>query len=83
VGEVILGNVGIPLPAFQIAGGLVHFMFALTMIFGPSKPESEMGLKDKNIDVSVFPLAVTSIASPGAMMSAVLLTDNNRYNASE
>jgi multiple antibiotic resistance protein len=83
LGEVILDSMEIPLPAFQIAGGLVLFLFALTMIFGPSKPESEKELKDKNMDVSVFPLAVPSIASPGAMMAAVMLTDNNRFNISE
>ena len=31
----------------------------------------------------VFPLAVPSIASPGAMLAAVLLTENARYSISE
>ena len=53
------------------------------MIFGPSKPESEKELKDNNLDVSVFPLSIPSIASPGAMMAAVRLTDKNRFNISE
>ena len=33
-GELILDAIGIPLPAFQVAGGIVLFLFALTMIFG-------------------------------------------------
>ena len=33
---------GVPLPAFQISGGIILFLFALTMIFGDSKPESEV-----------------------------------------
>ena len=73
----------IPLPAFQIGGGLVLFLFALTMIFGPTKPESEKDLKDKNMEVYVFPLAVPCISSPGAMMAAVMLTDNNSFNISK
>ena len=42
VGEILLRAMGVPLTAFQIAGGLILFLFALTMIFGESKPEEEM-----------------------------------------
>lgn len=41
-GELILTAMGIPLSAFQIAGGIVLFLFALDMIFGDSKPEEEV-----------------------------------------
>ncbi len=41
-GELLLQAMGVPLLAFQIAGGLVLFLFALTMIFGESKPEGEV-----------------------------------------
>ena len=37
-GELILEAIDIPLPAFQVAGGIVLFLFALTMIFGDGKP---------------------------------------------
>jgi len=79
-GEYLLNEMGIPLEAFQIAGGLVLFLFALTMIFGESKPDEEMGIVQKGMHGAVFPLAIPSIASPGAMMAAVLLTDNNRFS---
>jgi multiple antibiotic resistance protein len=83
-GQLLLDAIDIPLPAFQIAGGIVLFLFAVSMIFGPSKPESEISsIKKTKDDVAVFPMAVPSIASPGAMMAAVLLTDNNRYNIME
>ncbi|KXI30317.1 MarC family protein [Paraglaciecola hydrolytica] len=80
VGEYLLDAMQIPLSAFQIAGGIVLFLFALTMIFGESKPEVEMHLVKKNLHKYVFPLAIPSIASPGAMMAAVLLTDNHRFS---
>ncbi len=80
VGEYLLDAMDIPLSAFQIAGGIILFLFALTMIFGESKPESELQLIDHNINKHIFPLAIPSIASPGAMMAAVLLTDNNRFS---
>ncbi|WP_320143196.1 MarC family protein [uncultured Cohaesibacter sp.] len=77
-GEVILTSLGIPLPAFQISGAIVLFLFALTMIFGPGKPETELELKNAH-DLAVYPLAIPSIASPGAMLAAVLLTENSKF----
>jgi len=82
-GEVILTAIDIPLSAFQIAGGIVLFLFALTMIFGDSKPDEEVKMIKSGSETAIFPLAVPSIASPGAMLAAVLLTENNRYNLLE
>ncbi|MCH9655814.1 MAG: MarC family protein [Planctomycetes bacterium] len=81
-GQLILELLEIPLPAFQIAGGLVLFLFALTMIFGESKPEAEIEESHKmetHQSKAVYPLAIPSIASPGAMMAIVLITDNHRF----
>ena len=80
VGELILTAMSIPLSAFQVAGGIILFLFALTMIFGESKPDEEIKLAHSHQETAVFPLAIPSIASPGAMLAAVLLTENNRYN---
>jgi multiple antibiotic resistance protein len=82
-GEAVLAAMGVPVLAFQIAGGIVLFLFALTMIFGESKPESEAEDVAKSQDVAVFPLATPSIASPGAMMAVVLLTQNELHTLSE
>lgn len=82
-GELILAAMSIPLSAFQIAGGIVLFLFALTMIFGDSKPDEEVRLVEDQHETAIFPLAVPSIASPGAMLAAVLLTENSRYSISE
>lgn len=79
-GQLLLEAMQIPLAAFQIAGGLVLLIFALTMIFGESKPENEIKMKTNIHELAVYPLAVPSIASPGAMMAIVLLTDNHRFN---
>lgn len=92
-GQLLLESMNIPLSAFQIAGGIVLFLFALTMIFGESKPEEEKHLVEQqqgqtsetklSMQASVFPLAIPSIASPGAMMAVVMLTDNNRFEIAE
>lgn len=83
VGERLLAAMGVPVMAFQIAGGIVLFLFALTMIFGEGKPVSEEEKTADSTDVAIFPLATPSIASPGAMMAVVLLTQNDLYTMSE
>ena len=79
-GQALLEAMQIPLTAFQIAGVLVLLLFALTMIFGEGKPEQEIKLSSNLNELAVYPLAVPSIASPGAMMAIVLLTDNHRFS---
>lgn len=78
-GQLILEGMEVSLSAFQISGGVILFLFALTMIFGEGKPESEKhAIKDYK-HVTIFPVAIPSIASPGAIMAVVLLTDNHVY----
>lgn len=79
VGQIILEGMDITLAAFQISGGVILFLFALTMIFGEGKPESEKHLITDFKHVTIFPMAIPSIASPGAIMAVVLLTDNHIY----
>ena len=77
-GQFLLEALGLRLGAFQIAGGIVLFLFALTMIFGHSKPASEIEEAERDhLSGAVFPLAMPSIASPGAMLAIVILTDND------
>jgi multiple antibiotic resistance protein len=82
VGEIILRAMDVPLLAFKIAGGIILFLFALTMIFGEGKPEGEKKELRSANDVAIFPLATPSLASPGAMMAVVLLTENARISVS-
>ena len=77
LGQFILEGMDISLEAFQVSGGAILFIFSLTMIFGGGKPDEEVHMiKDYN-HVTVFPIAIPSIASPGAIMGVVLLTDND------
>lgn len=80
VGELLLDAINIPLSAFQIAGGIVLFLFALSMIFGDSKPESEIKTIKSTMETAIFPLSIPSIASPGAMLAVVLLTKNSEFS---
>jgi multiple antibiotic resistance protein len=78
-GQVLLAGMGIRLISLQIAGGMILFLFGLQMIFGHSGKSSSTQ-PEPGHDIAVFPLAVPSIASPGAIMAAILLTDNYHYS---
>ncbi len=87
-GQFLIDAMGISLTSFQIAGGIVLFLFALSMIFGESKPETEVKNAEstrpyRDPSPAVFPLAVPSLASPGAMLAIVMLTDNYRFSVAE
>lgn len=82
-GQIILEGMSITLYAFQVSGGVILFLFALTMVFGTSKPDEEKQLITDYDHVTVFPLALPSIASPGAIMGVVMLTDNHLYSVQQ
>jgi multiple antibiotic resistance protein len=78
LGDALLQALGITLPAFRIAGGLLLFLLATDMVFArpsgirnPTVPEQEEAAR--STDVSVFPLAFPLLAGPGALTSIVLL----------
>ena len=86
-GQWLIEALDIGLNSFQVAGGIILFLFALTMIFGESKQdveqrEAEEDQKDTmhKTNPAIFPLAVPSLASPGAMLAVVILTDNHRFS---
>jgi len=73
-GEAILTTIGITMPAFQIAGGILLFLTALDMLFDRRQQRRE-GHATQVPDPSVFPLAMPLIAGPGAMTSMILLVN--------
>jgi multiple antibiotic resistance protein len=77
-GEAVLGFVGISMPAFRIAGGILLFLTALDMLFERRTKRRENQAQEQEEapgdDPSVFPLAIPLIAGPGAIASMILLT---------
>ena len=79
IGRFILQGMGIQLFSLQIAGGIILFIFGMQMIF--NKEEKYLDRKpEKEHDLAVFPLAIPSIAGPGAIMAVIVLTDNSLYS---
>ena len=78
VGDVFLRSLGISIAAFRVAGGLLLLLLAIDMVFVRHSglrdtTEGEAKEAKKRDDVSVFPLAVPTIAGPGAISSVVLI----------
>ncbi|WP_299774629.1 MarC family protein [uncultured Tateyamaria sp.] len=74
-GEAVLGFVGISMPAFRVAGGVLLFLTALDMLFERrTKRREDQADDEDHDDPSVFPLAIPLIAGPGAIASVILLT---------
>ena len=72
-GESVLGFVGISMPAFRIAGGILLFLTALDMLF-ERRTQRRQGQSVVHNDPSVFPLATPLIGGPGAIATMILLT---------
>ena len=85
LGQILIDALGISLLSFQVAGGIILFLFALTMIFGEPKQKTDLksvvddATEPERPSPAIFPLAVPSLASPGAMLAIVLLTDNDQF----
>jgi multiple antibiotic resistance protein len=77
-GDSIFRFLGISLPAFRIAGGLLLLLLSIDMILVRSSglrtaTKAEEDEAEESTDVAVFPLAVPLIAGPGAMTSVILI----------
>ena len=78
-GAFVLEQMGIPIRAFQISGGILLFLVALDMIRGQSLSSVHEG-EQGSMALAVYPIAIPKIAGPGAMLAVVLLTDDDRFN---
>ncbi len=78
-GEAVLGFIGISMPAFRIAGGILLFLTALDMLFERrTKRREDQVEHDDHEDPSIFPLGIPLIAGPGAIATVILLTGEHQ-----
>jgi multiple antibiotic resistance protein len=77
IGDWLLRQLGITLPAFRIAGGLLLFSIASEMVFGVrierQARDAEQAIEEHVRNIAAFPLATPLLAGPGALTATVLL----------
>ncbi len=85
-GDAVLRFFGIGLPAFEIAGGFILFIYSLQMLrlipqsIKSTTEEEEEGISKANIaNVALVPLATPLLAGPGAI-TAVLVWQQSADN---
>jgi multiple antibiotic resistance protein len=77
IGDWLLRQLGITLPAFRIAGGLLLFAIAFEMVFGlrseHDSKTAEQAVEERVQHIAAFPLAIPLLAGPGALTATILL----------
>ena len=77
IGDWLFRTLGISLPAFRIAGGLLLFRIAFEMVFGVRMRRegraAEQAIEEHVRNIAAFPLAIPLMAGPGAITATVLL----------
>lgn len=76
-GQMVLELLGITIPAFRIAGGLLLFYIAFEMVFEKREPRKSHSAEeaiehDHPKNIAVFPLAIPMMAGPGAITATIL-----------
>jgi multiple antibiotic resistance protein len=77
IGEWILRLFRVTISSFQIAGGILIFIIALSMLQArrsraKSSPEEEHGRLQQE-DISIFPLAIPMLSGPAAITTVMVL----------
>jgi multiple antibiotic resistance protein len=77
VGDWLLRQLGIGVPAFRVAGGLLLFLVATEMVLGVridrQSKQAEDALEEHVHNIAAFPLAIPLMAGPGAITATLLL----------
>ena len=77
-GQPLLSALGIGIPAFRIAGGLLLFYIAVEMVFEKREErkahsaEEAVAQDHHPHDIAAFPLAIPLMAGPGAITATIL-----------
>lgn len=82
LGEELLHALGVSIPAFEIAGGLLLLKVAFNMVFAENTDsqtaDSAKAAVPHASDPSVFPLAIPIITGPGALTASVTIVSQAR-----
>lgn len=83
-GQPLLEMLGIGMPAFRIAGGLLLFSIAAEMVFERREDRkahtAEAATKESIGKIAAFPLAIPLMAGPGAITATILLASAAQHS---
>ena len=82
LGQLLLNALGVTMPAFRLAGAVILFLIGLRMVF-ETEPQSADLHEEPGHDIAVFPLAIPSLAGPGSVMAAIVMTEGKRFSPAE
>ena len=87
-GTALLDIMGTSMSSFKIIGGLFLVAIAFQMVLEQRQTRrqntAEVALDDESIQsLAIFPLAITLIAGPGAMTTALLIAETNTNSPTE
>jgi multiple antibiotic resistance protein len=76
IGGAFLDVLGIRVPAFQCAGGIIVFLLAISMLNAQMSPMRQIEEEEKiDAAVPIVPLAIPVMAGPGALSAVVVMAN--------
>lgn len=81
IGDSLLGFFGIGIPSFQVGGGILLLLMAISMLqarqgFVRQTPEEEEEIAHKE-GIAIVPLSVPLLAGPGAISSMIIAAEHS------
>lgn len=81
LGESILNALGISLGLFRVAGGILLFLIAISMMSGGSNPvkpkEDEVEVQNSSLTaVAVVPIAIPMMVGPGGISTVIIYSSH-------
>ncbi len=81
IGSPLLSFLGISVPSFQIAGGIVIFTLAMSMLNAQQsrmkQAEEDLSESERKPSVAIVPLAIPLMAGPGAISTVIVLVNES------
>jgi multiple antibiotic resistance protein len=81
IGDKILDFFSISIPSFQVGGGILLMLIAISMLHGKlthsrQTPEEAQAVSEREV-IAVVPLAIPLLAGPGAISSMIIAAQQN------
>jgi len=81
LGDKILDFFGISIPSFQVGGGILLMLIAISMMHGKQSgtsqtPEEAQSLAERKV-IAIVPLSIPLLAGPGAISNMIIAAQQN------